>query len=317
MSDPNSADKLDQSPVSENQEKTAEMYFGVFFDVHEIDHWVNTIGNYRNKGERWKEGLESDIQDNKAYKVGMMVEGTAKSVVDKLPNNPVSNVIKKGLDAKDKVVGIKDKVEGAVGSVTGAVDKISDKALNNDYVSVDGFDPLGANSSIISKMEPAYCGGLFENEGENFWSDYNYRIYAQGGVLAADLKPPKEKKDEDTSEADDAENKAAMQQALTNFAQEAVEEALNAIKSKIDKAPAGQKLSLHFDIFGYAKDASIDNLEPEINNLKGRYPDINEISIDYTGRYNNLNDPDEVGNDLRGTKIRFRNTKFLENEKNG
>jgi hypothetical protein len=287
------------------------MYFGVFFDVHENEHWINAIGKYRKKGERWKEGLESDVQDNKAYKVGMLVEGTAKNVVDKLPPNPVSNAIKKGLDAKDKVAGIKDKVEGAVGSVTGAVDNISDKVLNNDYVQMDGFDPLGANSSIISKMEPAYCGGLFENEGENYWSDYNYRIYAQGGVLADDLKPPKEKKDEDTSEADDAENEAAMQQGRTNFAQEAVKEALKAIESKIGKA-AGQKLSLHFDIFGYAKDAAIDDLEPELKNLKGKYPDINEISIDHTGRYNNLNDPDEVRNDLGGIEKRFRNQKFLE-----
>lgn len=311
MANPNSADRLDESPASENQDKTADMYFGVFFDVVEIDSWINAIGNYRNKGERWKEGFESDVQDNKAYKVGMMVEGTARSVAEKLPANPVSNAIQKGLDAKDKVAGFKDKAEDAVGKVTGFIDDKSDKLFNNDFIQMEGIDPLGSNTSIISKMEPAYCGGLFE-EG-NFWSDYNYRIYAQGGVLADELKPKKQKKDEDTSESDDAQNEAAKQQWLENLATQAVQDALDAIESKIGKAPSGQKLSLHFDIFGYAKDKSIDNLESEINNLKGKFPDINELNIDYTGKYENFNDPNEVGKDLGGgTKMRFRNQKFLE-----
>ena len=316
MGNPNQSEPLDQSSVSENQDKTVDMYFGVFFDVHEIDHWINSIGNYRNKGERWKEGLESDIQDSKVGKIGMIVEGTARNVVDKLPDNPVSKAIKTGLDAKDKVTGYMDKAENAVGSVTGFIDDKSDKVFNNDVVNMEGFDPLGSNRSIISMMEPAYCGGLYENDGEDIWSDYNYRVYAQGGVLADDLKP---KKDEVASEADDAEKEAAKQQWLTNMAEEAVVEALKEIESKIGKAPSGQKLSLHFDIFGYEKDTSIDNLEPEINNLKGKYPDINEIAIDYTGRYSKLNDPDEVGNDLGGTKTRFRNcgSKFLEKENNG
>ena len=301
---------LNQSDVSENQDKTADMYFGVFFDVHEIDSWINTIGNYRNKGKRWKEGLESDVQDSTAYKVGMLVEGTAKSVVDKLPPNPVSNAIQKGLDAKDKVVGFKDKAEDAVGKVTGFIDDKSDKLFNNDFVQMEGIDPLGSNTSIISKMEPAYCGGILE-EG-NFWSDYNYRIYAQGGVLADDLKPKKQKKDEDTSEADDAQSEEAKQQWLEDMAKDAVKDALDAIESKIGKAPKGQKLSLHFDIFGYAKDKAIGNLEPEINNLKGNYPDINEINIDYKGKYENFNDPNEVAKDLGDTLKRFRNQKFLE-----
>ena len=75
---------------------------------------------------------------------------------------------------------------------------------------------------------------------------------------------------------------------------------------------------MHFDIFGYAIDDTIGIFEPEINNLKGKFPGINELTIDHKGLYNKLNDPDEVGNDLdTNTLMRFRNRKFLEKESNG
>ena len=307
MADSGSAGPVDQSSTSENQDKTMDMYFGVFFDVYEIDAWFNAIGNYRNKGERWKEGFESDIQDSKYGKVAMIVEGTAKTVADKLPpNNPVS----KALDAKDKVFGYKDKAEGIVDDVGGFIDDKSDKVLDTVFTDRDGIDPTGSKRSIISMMEPAYCGGLFV--GDSFWSDYNYRIYVQGSVLAFDFKSKKSTDDGDTSEADGEISEEDKEEFRAGQAQKAVQEAIEAIKGKIGKAPKGTKLSVHFDIFGYDKDASIDNLESEINNLKGEFPDINEINIDYTGKYENLNDPDEVGSDLGETKMRFRNTKFLE-----
>jgi hypothetical protein len=303
------AGPVDQSPVSENQDKTVDMYFGVFIDVREIDHWINAAGNYRNKGKKWKEGLENDVQDSSYYKYGMMVEGTARNVADKLPNNPVSNAIKKGLDAKDKVIGYMDKAEGALGKIEGAIDGASDKALNNDFVQMDGIDPLGSNRSIISMMEPAYCGGIFSGKDDAFFSEYNYRIYTQGSVFTGDFSEKKSTADDDLSESEEGISKDARQ----IWSDETAQEALNAITGKLDKAPKGTKLSVHFDIFGYAKDASIDILEPEINNIKGNYPDINEISIDYIGKYNHLNDPDEVQSDFSGdTYVRFRNHKFLE-----
>jgi hypothetical protein len=319
--DPN-AGPVNQSPLSENQDKTTDVYFGVFFDVHELGAWFTKIGDYRKKGERWKEDFESDVQDNKMVKTAMFVEGCVKSVMGQLPNNPVSNIIQKGLDAKDKVVGIKDKVEGAVGKVTGTIDNVSNKIIDNDYVKLDGFDPLGSKRSIISLMEPTYVGGLYakDEEGEsNFWSDYNYRIYVEGSVTAFDFQPKKEteeKEPESEEERKDAEEKEkGKQKWREDEAKKAVTKALETIENKI---PKEQKLSLHFDIFGYADDASLDNIEQEINNLKGTYPAINELKIDHIGRYNNFNDPDEVKSDLDSdTRIRFRNqgSKFLEQEK--
>jgi hypothetical protein len=311
MADTGNAGPVDQSSTSENQDKTVDMYFGVFVDIREIDNWINTVGNYRNKGKKWKEDMESDVKDSSYYKTGMLVEGAAKSIIDALPDNPVSNAIKKGLDAKDKVTGYMDKAENAVGKVEGFIDDKSNKVLNNDYVSMDGIDPLGSNRSIISMMEPDYCGGIFEGKEDDFWSDYNYRIYVEGSVYAGDFKSKKSTNDEDTSESD----ADVSDDVKKVWSDEAAQQAIDAIKDKIKTAPQGQKLSLHFDIFGYAKDASLDNLEPEINNLKGENPNINEISIDCIGKYENLNDPDEVGKSLGGSSIRFRNKKFL--EKNG
>jgi hypothetical protein len=194
-----------------------------------------------------------------------------------------------------------------VDDVGSFVDDKSDKVLDNDFITLDGIDPLGSNRSIISMMEPDYCGGIYSGEEDAFFSDYNYRIYAQGSKLALDFKPKEPAKDGDASESDEG-----LDNTRKVWSDEASQEALKAIEGKIDKAPKGTKLSVHFDIFGYAKDASIDTLEPEINNLKGKYPDINELNIDYKGQYEKLNDPDEVMNDLGETMIRFRNRKFLE-----
>ena len=320
MPDTNASD-LSKSDTSENQEKTVDMYFGVFFDVQEVDHWINTVGNYRKKGEKYKEEFETDVQTSDAYKVGMIVEGTAKNVINALPNNPVSNVIQKGLDIKDKVVGIKDKVEGKVDEISGLVDdktnSVLDSASNTGFLNLEGIDMLGSKRSIISLMEPAYCGGAFI--GKEIFTNYDYRFYLQGGIFAKDMKPEKSTNG-DTSESDDAQNEEREEKQKIIRAQEAAKKALQAIEKKIGAAPKGQKLSLHFDLFGYAKDNSINNLKPEINSLKGKYPDINELNIDYTGLYNDFNNPDEVRSDLGGdTLIRFRDggSKFLEKEKNG
>jgi hypothetical protein len=305
MGNPNQADKLDQSNPDENQEKTVDYFFGVFFDVHEIDSWINAVGNYRNKGKKMKEDFESDIQDNKAYKIAQCVEGTAKKIADALPpNNPVA----KALNTKDQVVGYKDKAEGALGKVEGFIDDKASKALDNKFIQVDDeIDPLGSKRSIISLMEPSYVGEI--NKDDSF-GNYACRIYAQGSMTAGDFKQKEPENEENESEPDES----AKEEIKKQWSNEAVEEVFKAIEKELK--PLQQKLSLHFDIFGYANDSSIDDLKPKINNLKQTFPNINEIGIDYTGKYSNFNDPDEVKGSLGGeTLIRFRNSKFL--EKNG
>jgi len=301
MKNPNSATEAETSPENETQEKTVEIYFGVFIDVLEVDHWINTLGNYRKKGEKWKEDMESDIMDSKYGKVAMIAEGTANTLA-KLPNNPVSNAIQKGLDVKDKIVGYKDKVEGYMDKADGFVDNTLGKIMDSDFVNVDeNVDATGSKRSMISKMEPAYVGGLFV--GDDFWSDYNYRIYLQGALFPGEINP-KESKD---GEADES----IPEEARNQLSENAVKEALDGINQKLSPLQ-GQKLSVHFDLFGYAKDPTVDNLKSEIEKLKGDYPNINELAIDYTGKYNKFCDSVEVKSDLGDAMMRFRNLKFLE-----
>ena len=297
------AKPLDESSVSENQEKTIDYYFGVFIDLREIDSWFNTVGKYRNKGKKMKEDFESDVMDTKYGKVAAIVDGTAKNVADKLPpNNPVS----KAIQAKDKVMGYKDKAEGMLGKVEGFVDNAANKVLDNDFVKMEGIDPLGSKRSIISMMEPAYIGKCNEDD---MWGTYYSRIYLQGSVHIGDFKPKKSSSGEDESE-----DEKSIEEARGQWVDEAVQEALDAIKQEMSKIPKG-KVCLHFDLFGYSKDPSIDKLKSKLDGLKQESANINEIKIDYTGKYENLNDPDEVSKSLSGSEFHFRNNKFL--EKNG
>jgi len=297
------AKPLDESSVSENQEKTIDYYFGVFIDLREIDSWFNTVGKYRNKGKKMKEDFESDVMDTKYGKVAAIVDGTAKNVADKLPpNNPVS----KAIQAKDKVMGYKDKAEGMLGKVEGFVDNAANKVLDNDFIKMEGIDPLGSKRSIISMMEPAYWGKPNEDD---VWGTYYSRIYLQGSVHTGDFKPKKS-----SSEEDESEDEKSIEEARGQWIDEAVQEALDAIKQEMSKIPQG-KVCLHFDLFGYSKDPSIDKLKPKLDGLKQESANINEIKIDYTGKYENLNDPDEVSKSLSGGEFHFRNNKFL--EKNG
>ena len=305
------ADPFPQSEKSENQDKTTDIYFGIFFDVREPDDdiWINKAGNYRKKGEKWKEGAESDLQESKAYKVGMLVEGIANQIVETLPDNPVSKVIKTALDTKDKIVGYKDKVEGAVESVTGFVDEKSDMIMNQDYVTLSGFDVTGSKRSIISKMEPAYYGKFVDRKGmDEILATYNFRVETTGSLFAQDFNPDK------SDDEDSSESQGISEEVRQFFSEEAAAQVMEEIEKKVCTL-SGTKLSLHFDLFGYAKDASMSYLESKINGLKQTFPNINEMSIDYKGEYENFNDPDEVQRDLGETVMRFKNTKFL--EKNG
>jgi len=305
MTDSGKATAADQSEASESQDKTFDIYFGVFFDVREVDHWVNTVGNYRKKGEKFKSDMENKVQDNKYYKMAEIAEDITKSIMEQLPNNPVSNAIQKGLDAKDKVVGYKDKAEGYVDKVTGYVDNKSNKVLDNGVVNIDDdFDPLGSKHSIISLMEPVYQGGGQQQNmslAEGTFT-YAYRVYAQGSVYAEDFKEKKSDNEEGSSEAETSN---------TGLAEKAADDALKDISDYMVATPSG-KISVHFDLFGYAKDDAVNILESKLNGLKSEHSKIQELKVDYKGQYTKFNDPDEVKGSLGGTKDRFRNTKFLD-----
>ena len=313
MGNPGQADKLDQSAVSENQDRTFDISFGIFFDVHEVKGWMTAVGNYRKKGEKWKNDLENDVRDSQYYKIAQIVEGTAGNIVEKLPNNPVSKAIKTGLEAKDKLLGYKDAAEDAVGKLSGFIDDKSNKILDNDIVKLEGVDPLGSKQSIISQMEPVYQGKMQELKGmDEILATYCHRIYAQGGILAFDFQEKKsDNNDDELSESEKAENEENIKQWKVEVAKKAADDVFEDIKRKLSAAPQG-KISVHFDLFGYANDDSMSYLEPKLNNLKSLYPSINELNVDYKGQYNKFNDPDEVQGSLGETRVRFRNTKFLE-----
>ena len=314
MENTDGANELDKSSASESQQKMFDISFGVFFDVHDIDSWMTTAGNYRKKGERFKNDMENKVQDNEYYKIAQFVEGTASKIAEQFPNNPVSKAIKTGLDAKDKVVGYKDKAEGLVGSVTGTVDNLSNKVLDNDKVKLDGIDPLGSKRSIISLMEPVYCGKIQELEGfGEMFGTYAHRVYAQGSVYAPELKEKKsdEEDKEELSEAEKAQNEQNKKNFRSDLANAAANDAFNDINDKLRGTPQG-KISVHFDMFGYANDDSMNILETKLNELKSTFSNINELNVDYKGQYTKFNDPDEVKSSLKDTAQRFKNTKFLE-----
>ena len=299
---PGSADSVNKQSASENQDKTLDMYFGVFFDVHDplYDSWLSKVGKARKDAEKWKGDTENDIRDSKAYKIAQIVEGTAKNIIEALPPNPVSNLIQKGLEVKDTIVGYKDKAEGLLDSATGAVDKVTNTILDQNYVHISGLDNVaGSKYSIVFKMEPVYQGGAYQAEGDDALAVYVHRIYAQGSQFVEDYNP--NTKEEEKVSAEERQQ----------ISDDAAAQALQQIKNKLNAAPKA-KLALHFDLFGHADDASIEKLEPEINNLKGSYANINSVKIDYKGKYKNLYDTDEVRSDLGGTVSRFRNSKFLD-----
>ncbi|MCL2041739.1 MAG: hypothetical protein FWG84_06850 [Bacteroidales bacterium] len=302
---PGPADGVDKQDASEHQDKTLDMYFGIFFDVHESldDSWMSKAAKYRKDAEKWKGDFENDIRDSKAYKIAEIVEGTAKSIIDVLPDNPVSNVIKQGLAMKDTIVGCKDQAEGLIDSATGALDSVTNTITGQEYFDVSSFDNIaGAKYSIVFKMEPVYRGGGSQAEGDDVFTVFVHRIYAQGSRFVEDFRPKKPGEEEQSPISDE------WRQQLSD---EAAAQALQQIKNKLDAAP-NAKLALHFDLFGHADDASMDKLEPEINDLQGSYANITSVKIDYKGKYKNLYDVNEVRSDLGGTVARFRETTFLD-----
>ena len=317
MANPNQADKLDQSPVSENQEKTVDVYFGVFFDARDMSLMSNLIGD---RGEYLRKGEEavSDVKDSSYYKTADEVAAWAKFATDVLPDNPASKWINKGLEAKDKGENF---VDGAFGSANKLNDGISDKMSNiptSFGTGTDGTDSEGdagdslvGSRSIISKLEPKYVGGVSTQTEEvekeivtgvkvsktNVGDSYNFRIYVTGAVTNQELKQ------KDSANAE--ENEQISEGARKKMAEDAVKDAIKQITKRMPQC----KQIVHFDVFGYSKDPAVNDFIPEIDNFKNPY--VNEIVTDYTGLYKNFHDKDEVLNDMGETRVRFRN--FLEN----
>ncbi|MCL2041737.1 MAG: hypothetical protein FWG84_06840 [Bacteroidales bacterium] len=275
-----------------------------------IDKAGNKVSGYANKPDEYMNKTENKISNyankpdeymNKADNKITNYQNAVSSYDDKLSMIPGYQELKNQIwgyknelkettggykdELKDTLKGYKDALMEEAKPATDIVEKIKDA------------DPFGSKRSIISKMEPAYEGKK-EKTGES----YNYRIYAQGSLLPSELKPKSTGDD-----ADDGGSNADKSQ----WSKEAAETALEAIKNKIITIPNGIKLSVHFDIFGYDDDASMEKLEPELNNLKQAFSNITGIDIDHKGQYKKLNDPDEVKSGLGGAKSRFRNTNFL------
>jgi len=303
------AEKLDQAPVSESEEKTVHVYFGIFFDAIDKSYLTQLLGFDRGEEMRKAEGMVSDVKSSSTYQTINEIEAYAKMATDILPNNPVSNLVNSLSEKKGQAENLVDDAFGVVSNI----DKgISDKAgdIPTSFGTGGGKedednagDMVGARS-IISRLEPNYIGVPF-SEGEKkevaivkvstLESGYNYRIYTKGSVTNDDVRKPDKE-----SEISDGDRE--------NLAEAAVGSVIGEIEKNIKGQP---KKSLHFDIFGYAKDPALKKIIPEINKFK-QLPEINEVSIDHEGKYNKFYDPDEVKNSMSGeTKSRFRNLNKL------
>ena len=311
----NSAKSQEKSPESENQDKSIEVYFGVFFDAKDI----SLLGSTFNRQEYMRKGEEavSDAKDSSIYKTVDEVAMYAKFATDILPDNPVSKAVNKALEIKDTLENKVDDVFGKVNSINDSITDVAGKVPTSFGSGTDGTDSEGdagesliGSRSIISKMEPKYIGIPMTTGEEKkvailsvstFESPYNFRIYTTGAVSNQEVKQKDSEKTEETVQI--------SEEARKQYAKEAVEDAVNAINQQLKPCPP--KLSVHFDLFGYKKDPAVNNFISEIDKFK-QNPKVNELSIDYKGLYDNFHSKDEVlssmGND---TIMRFRNLNNL------
>jgi hypothetical protein len=296
MADPNQAGPIDQSPVSENQDKIVDVYFGVFFDA--ID--MSVMAQYFNRGEYMRKGEEavSNVKNSSTYKTVDEVAAWAKFATDVLPDNPVSKAVNTALGVKDtienKVDDYMGKVEGISDDIAGLGDKVPTSfgsSTESGEKEESGNEGLIGSRSIISKLESGYVG-------DYFGTNYNFRIYTTGAVTNVELK----QKNEETPQLDE--------NTRSQFEKDGIDAAINAIKQQINTCPQS-KLSLHFDIFGYTKDPAVNKFISEIDQFK-QIPNINELSIDFKGLYDNFYSKEEVMNSMNeDTFIRFRNLNKL------
>ena len=286
------ASSLDQSPVSENQEKLVDIYFGVFFDAMD----TSVAAQYFNQAEYLRKGEEaiSDVKENSIYKAVDEYSGYVGSIASQLPNNPVSNAVNAALGAKDmiesKVDGLMGKVEGLGNSITGLADRLPTSIGTGGDDKEDGEkrEELVGSRSIISKMEPCYIG-------DYYGTNYNFRIYTVGAVTNNEVKRPQDDPDFDDN-------------VREGFEKKGIDKAMDAITNQINASPPKQ--SVHFDIFGYSKDPAVKNFIPKIDEFK-QNQNVTEISIEHKGLYDKFYDFNEVASSLGETMLHFRNLNKL------
>ena len=306
------AGNVNPSEASENQDRMIDIYFGVFFDAKDM----SLLAQHFNREEYMRKGEEtvSDVKNSSIYKTVDEVAMWAEFATNVLPDNPVSKAVNTGLNAKKTV---EKTVDDAFGKVNAINDAISDKAskiptsfgtgTEGNKSEGDAGESLIGSRSIISKLEPNYVGG--EPAQEKIEEDYgikvsytksgpsySFRIYTIGAVTNQEVKKPEEEPQ-------------LNEETRKGFAEKAIEAAVNAVNQNINPY-SNAKLSLHFDVFGYAKDPAVKNFISEIDKFK-QNPNVNEVSVDYEGKYEKFCDAKEVKNSLGGTSARFRNLNNL------
>jgi hypothetical protein len=313
MKNPNQADKLEESPVSENQDKTVDVYFGIFFDA--ID--MSLAAHYFNREEYLRKGEDavSDVKNSSTYGTVNEVAAWADFATDVLPDNPVSKAVNTALEVKST---IENKVDDVFGKVNTVNDDVSDKmgkiptsfgsGTDGNKSEGDAGESLIGSRSIISKMEPNYVGGVPSQETEEkdygvkvtistSGDVYNFRIYTTGAVTNQEIKQKEP--------ANAEEEPQISEDARKQLAQNAIEDVKNAVNQKI--APCPPKLFLHFDVFGYEKDPAANDFISEIDKFK-QNPKVIDLSTDYNGGlFENFHSKDEVKSKLGDTSARFRN----------
>ena len=262
---------LEKSPVSDNQDTMVDVFLGVFFDGIETD----LIKAYRANLERQKDEIKSDIQNSSVYGTVNEYSGYAKSIADQLPPNPVSNVVNTAVETKEKIEGA---VWGAVDTVEALVDNnFGLGSVSSEFVN-DGDDLLSSDRSSISKIEPRYRGDIIN-------APYNFRFYVLGAVSNDELR-----------------NKPDAPELGADFIEQSVRTAKEAIEDKINSCP--RNLHVHFDVFGFGKDPAVKSFIPEIEGFR-QMDKVDELTLEFTGIYDNYHSMDEVKSSLGEVIIRF------------
>jgi len=307
--DDGKAKNVDPATASESEEKTVNVYFGIFFDAVDKSFLTQMLGFNREEEMRKVEETVSDVKSSSTYQTINEIEAYAKMATDILPDNPVSKAVNKASELKSKTENVVDDVFGKVSGIDKAItDKAGDVPTSfgnsEDKKNDNDAEDMVGSRSIISRLEPNYIGIPF-TKGEDkevaivkvatIESASNYRIYTTGAISNNEVRKP-----DGDPEISDGERKTLEDAA--------VDKVINEIKSHINGKP---KKSLHFDIFGYAKDPALKTFIHKTDLFK-KEPDVNDVSVDHEGKYKKFYDVDEVKNSMsQKTRDRFRNLNKL------
>ena len=116
---------LKKRSASENQDKSMDVYIGVFFDALDISVLANFLRDEEisTKGEYIREAEEAvqDVKDSRAYQIADQVLIAVKAINKALPDNDVSNAILKTIDLKEKGEKLVDDGFGKVTEIDNAI----------------------------------------------------------------------------------------------------------------------------------------------------------------------------------------------------